>query len=106
MEKKGRSQPLSLQASDLQFSRARWTGERAKPQTLTMENKSSSLLYGLQSGCPHGIQTQSRQKSGGNDACLVLPQEKMNCCMSQGKDAEVGRDGKLNMEVDSTVMNW
>lgn len=105
MEKKRGCQPLSLQASDLLFSRARRTGERAKPQTLTMKNKSSALLYGLPSGCPHGIQTQSRQKSGGNDASLVLPQEKMNCCMSQGTDAEVGKDGKLNMEVDSTVMN-
>lgn len=60
---------------------------------------------GLDSGCPHGIQTQCRKKSGSNGACLVLPQEKMNCYMSQETDAEVGKDGKLNMEVDSIVMN-
>lgn len=56
---------------------------------------------GLDSGCPHGIQTQSRQKSVGNGACLVLPPGKMNCYMSQRTDAEVGKDGEQNREVDS-----
>lgn len=93
--------PLGLRPG-LPWSHVGW-GEGPSFRLWLLERNLQFCPVGLDSGCPCRVQTQtlSRQKSVGNGACLVLPQGKMNCCMSQGADAEVGKDGEQNKEVDS-----